>query len=190
MDFDHKFRSPSKKKKTKKMSAIDKDDQDLLGNYAIQSMMGSASEKEAHEERIQSLFGDNSRQLQEMEQLSITELARYTSKDKLPAEVEKQLLEGLNSEGWGVSNASEAFERIDQDGVVVKEITVNATGECFTHIEFYMGDTEVGYIYSKGTLCRVAVVSDQDIYPEEPITSEPSSQMDTADRVHLNRKRG
>jgi hypothetical protein len=142
---------------------------------------------------ISELFGSNTQQLSESEHLTIAELGSYTDAEQLPSLVAQQLVDGFQYEGWDVSTAADALAMIDADGVTVKQITVDATGTLYTHLEFYMGDTEVGYIYEEGALRRVAVVSDQDIYPEEEL--EPGrmdlgseQEMDPADRAHMNRR--
>jgi hypothetical protein len=139
-----------------------------------------------------SLFGDNSRELAEAKHLSITELGSYPTAQTLPAAVEKQLLDGLRSEGWEFANLAEAYEMIDADGVTLKQITVKETGDSYTHLEFYMGDTEVGYIYESGTMRQIAVISDQDIYMKAELKphrlASPGPEMDPADRAHMNRK--
>jgi hypothetical protein len=111
------------------------------------------------------LLGEDTLQMAASPHLSIQETGRFEGPGALPALHQEQLLSGLNAEGWGVSSIAEAFEMIDEGEVVVQTITVNETGQVFTHLELYMGDTEVGYIYDAGTMNRVAIVSDQEIMP-------------------------
>ncbi len=137
-------------------------------------------------------FGDNTRELAENKQLSITELGSYPTAQTLPAAVEQQLLEGLRSEGWDFADLTEAYEMIDADGVTVKQITMKESGDSYTHLEFYMGDTEVGYIYEAGTTRQVAIVSDQDIFMKAELKpnrlASPAPALDPADRAHMNRR--
>jgi len=192
MEYDKRLKAQVQSPKSKKSKAdiIEQDEHAMMGNSWMIKMLNNQSTEDA-EESIASLFGETTGQMAEAEHLTIRETGRFSSADSMPANVKQQLLNGFRFEGWDVSTAQEALDMIDSDGVAIKEIKVNGTSQCFTHLEFYMGDTEVGYIYRAGTLQRVAVVSDQDIHSSE--TLEPnrlaiSSPMDSADRVHMNRK--
>ncbi len=112
---------------------------------------------------IVGLLGEDTIQMAASPHLSIKEAGRFQGPGSLPALHQTQLIEGLNAEGWGVSTIGEAFDMIDEGEVVVQTITVKETGQVFTHLKRYMGDTEVGYIYEAGAMSRVAIVSDQEI---------------------------
>ena len=114
---------------------------------------------------IIALLGEDTLQMAASPHLSIQEIGRFNGPGALPAVHQEQLLAGLNAEGWGLSTIAEAFDMIDEGEVVVQSITVNETGQVFTHLKLYMGDTEVGYIYDAGGMNRVAIVSDQEIVP-------------------------
>ena len=114
---------------------------------------------------IVDVLGEDTQQMAASPHLSIQETGRFEGPGALPALHQEQLLAGLNAEGWGLSTIAEAFDMIDEGEVAVQAITVKDTGQIFTHLELYMGDTEVGYIYDVGTMNRVAIVSDQEIMP-------------------------
>ena len=151
---------------------------------------------EMDEAAVLALFGSDSRQLEVVEHLTVVEQGSFMTADELPSVVAEQLVEGFQFDGWDVRSAEEAMAMIDPDGVTVKQITVDATGECFTHLEFYMGDTEVGYIYAEGASELTAVVSDQDILSVASLdlhrfagqgegTIPAAPEMDSADRALL-----
>jgi hypothetical protein len=113
---------------------------------------------------IVELLGADTLQMAAAAHLVIQETGCFQGADALPALHQEQLLAGLNSEGWGIATIKEAFEMIDEAQVIVQTITAKETGQVFTHLKLYMGDTEVGYIYEDG-MNRVASVSDQEIVP-------------------------
>ena len=57
----------------------------------------------------------------------------------------------------------DAFSIIDQDGLRIYEFGDAVGQPQWTWYRFYMGDTEIGYIFKKGTLRLDALVGDGDI---------------------------
>ena len=77
-----------------------------------------------------------------------------------------QLVAGLQEEGWADGGGvAELFsENVDSEGIYVNSITLLASGETFDWLEFFMGDTEVGYFFKAGTTDLVGCVGDGEIY--------------------------
>ncbi len=62
-----------------------------------------------------------------------------------------------------VSTLADVWEYVDYDGVFEHGV-VEPGGDRFTWVRWYVGDTEVGYIYFEGTLQLAAIVGDGDIH--------------------------
>ena len=60
---------------------------------------------------------------------------------------------------------------------------INATGDIYTHLEFYMGDTEGGYIYAGNSMTITAVViptmKATGIMPRSRNSPSPSARLRT-----------
>jgi hypothetical protein len=109
-------------------------------------------------------FGQNTSQLLAAPHLTVTDVANYLEPGQVPALVADQMLDGVAYEGWAsVSTIGELWDYVDADGVYLKRIVLETSGEAFDWIRWYAGDTEVGYIYTEGSMQRVAMVGDQDI---------------------------
>ena len=109
------------------------------------------------------LFGMTSRQLLTREPLYVVLGPRHLDAVSLNALQQSQLIFGFECEGiFRPATAADALQMTD-DGVQVLEIKRVNPIEYFTWFRFYMGDTEVGYIFRRGTLELVALVSDQDV---------------------------
>ena len=82
----------------------------------------------------------------------------------MPQLLGEQMLEGMKAERWAnVETVADIFEYVDSDGVYDNSVRLLTTGERYTWIQWYSGDTEVGYIFAQGTLDLVAMVGDGDI---------------------------
>lgn len=110
-------------------------------------------------------FGQNSRDLMQAPHLDIELVANPREPGDVPALVADQMLAGVQGEGWAdVDTLAELWDYVDDDGVYIRTVILETTGERFDWIRWYAGDTEVGYLYTAGSLQQVAIVSDQDIY--------------------------
>jgi hypothetical protein len=110
-------------------------------------------------------FGWQSNHIEAAPHLTTDVVEQYEAPEAVPAVTATQLMYGLDHDGWtDARNVDEAFKTIDSDGIYLNRIEMPATGEAFDHLEFYSGDTEVGYIFRAGTTQLVGLVSDGDIY--------------------------
>ncbi len=143
------------------------------------------------------LFGETSRVLMNDERLQVTPGIRHQNVGTMGPLEQAQLVLGFGCEGlFSPDTAQEALEMTD-DGVQSLLIRrVNPTAY-FTWYRFYMGDTEVGYIFRQGSLDLVAMVSDQDMHRcIEPMGDRPpmncgqlSECLDTCEQVDLECRR-
>ena len=109
------------------------------------------------------VFGQTSQALRRSGAVEIREVATHTTDATMDELTGRQLVYGYQCEGiFAPASPAEAVALTD-DGVYILEITVRASGERYTWLRLYMGDTEVGYIYQQGTLTLSARVSDQEI---------------------------
>jgi len=109
------------------------------------------------------IFGVTSQEMASKPTLSIVFERRYNTGELQDGTLHaQQLIAGLQRDGWTVNDAASAIAMTD-DGVRVYNITHQSSGDRYTHLRLYMGDTEVGYLYHEGTTTMVAYVSDQDI---------------------------
>ena len=110
------------------------------------------------------LFGSTSRSLIESQSLQVTSESRHTEADTMSSLHRDQLVFGFACEGiFAPQTAEEAFTLIDVEGVHIYRIQRPNSDLSYTWHRFYMGDTEVGYLFRHGTLQSVAQVSDQGI---------------------------
>ena len=116
------------------------------------------------EAQTQCLFGLNSRSLIDDPRLQVTSEFIHTEEMGMTPLEQEQLIFGFQCEGTFMPmTVEEAFALIDRDGVRVYRIRGVNPDRLYTWFRFYMGDTEVGYIFRQGSLELVAQVSDQDI---------------------------
>jgi hypothetical protein len=111
-------------------------------------------------------FGETTHDLRDAPHLLVESRGQGSTAAHLSGTAAAQLLAGLAVEGWESDADIEAvFERhVDEEGVYMNAITLLATGEQFDWLEFFMGDTEVGYIFRTGTTELVGCVGDGEIY--------------------------
>ena len=111
------------------------------------------------------LFGRTTRILESQPFLSVTLEARHRTMETVSALEGEQLLFGfLCDEIFSPDSPEAAFDLLDMDGLRIFRVIHTETDDVYTWLKFYMGDTEVGYIYAESTMTMVAIVSDQDIY--------------------------
>jgi len=111
------------------------------------------------------LFGWLSRDIEAAPHLESQLVAQYTSAATTPALLGAQMVQGVRDEGWAdVATVQDVFEYVDDDGVYEYSIVHASTGEHFTWLKWYAGDTEVGYIFRQGTLNQLAIIGDGDIH--------------------------
>ena len=111
-------------------------------------------------------FGLTTRDLRDAPHLLVQCAGHFVDAPSLPGRVAAQLVAGLEEEGWadGGGVADLFAENVDEEGIYVNSITLLATGETFDWLEFFMGDTEVGYLFRGGTTELVGCVGDGEIY--------------------------
>ncbi len=110
------------------------------------------------------LFGETSSQLRESDHLEVGVLQQYEAVADVPDLIGQQMVQGVQDEGWAdVSTLADVWEYVDYDGVFEHGV-VEPGGDRFTWVRWYVGDTEVGYIYFEGTLQLAAIVGDGDIH--------------------------
>ena len=119
----------------------------------------------SREEVDMCLFGRTSRILESQPFLSVTLEARHRTFEALSALEGEQLLFGfLCDDIFSPDSPEAAFNLLDMDGLRIFRVVHTETDTAYTWLKFYMGDTEVGYLYAESTMTMVAIVSDQDIY--------------------------
>jgi|GEM_PF-4384118 len=111
-------------------------------------------------------FGETTRDLRDAPHLMVESCGHCPTAADLSGVSAAQLLAGLRVEGWAEDDDVEGvFEQhIDSEGVYLNEVTLLATGERFDWLEFFMGDTEVGYLFREGTTQLVGCIGDGEIY--------------------------
>ncbi len=110
-------------------------------------------------------FGTTTRDLQDADHLTRSEVGNYRALSEVPSLVLEQMWAGVQSEDWGwFDEPVELFEAIDDDGVYETDLRDLVTGADYTWLRWYMGDTEVGYVFAAGGLEPIAKVGDGDIY--------------------------
>jgi hypothetical protein len=134
---------------------------------AVECGPGSGSSASTPDQAIYGdcLFGWLSQHLKNAPHLMVTETGRFASAAAVPPLLGQQLVQGIELDGWapGVSTLEQVFNYIDPDGLYVNSVLDALTGDRYTWVKFYAGDTEVGYLYPVGSLDLVAVVSDGDV---------------------------
>ena len=110
------------------------------------------------------LFGWTSSDMEAAPHLEIVQTAQYLEASLVPPLVAQQLVQGIQQDGWAsVSTIDDIFEFVDPDGVYVRSVLDLMSGDRFTWLRFFAGDTEVGYIFHEGGLEQAALVSDGDV---------------------------
>lgn len=111
------------------------------------------------------IFGGTTRDLTDAEHLTLTEVGNYRELGELPTLVGEQMWAGVQSEDWGwFADLAELFDAVDSDGVYETNVRDGVSGADYTWLRWYMGDTEVGYVFDVGSLAPVAKIGDGDIY--------------------------
>ena len=109
-------------------------------------------------------FGGTTNDLQSAPHLRIDLDGQYESADAVPDLLGLQMLEGLKADPWAeVETVADLFEYIDEDGVYEHNVRLLTDGRRYTWVQWYSGDTEVGYLFDEGTLDLVGYVGDGDI---------------------------
>ena len=110
------------------------------------------------------IFGGTSLQLVEQSGLMPMLTARHYDPSTMSGLEQSAWVFGFACEGiFTPVSAEEAFSIIDQDGLRIYEFGDTSNPSQWAWYRFYMGDTEIGYIFRKGTLSLDALVSDGDI---------------------------
>jgi hypothetical protein len=108
-------------------------------------------------------FGITSRQLRQSNTLEVTEGPTHTTADTMDELTGRQLVYGFGCEDIFMPDTPALAVEMTDDGVTVSRVVILSTSQAFTWLRFYMGDTEVGYIFAEGTLTLTARISDQDV---------------------------
>ena len=109
-------------------------------------------------------FGGTTNDLRNASHLRVDLDGQYESADAVPDRLGEQMLEGLKADPWAeVETVADLFEYIDDDGVYEHNVRLLTNGRRYTWIQWYSGDTEVGYLFNEGTLDLVGYVGDGDI---------------------------
>ena len=87
----------------------------------------------------------------------------YTNADDVTPLQQSRLVFGFQCEGVFMPNTAEAALDLTDDGLRVIRLNYEPRNESFEWYRFYMGDTEVGFIFSENDGQLVALVGDQDI---------------------------
>jgi hypothetical protein len=111
-------------------------------------------------------FGQTTRDLRDAPHLLVESRGHSITASDLPKISAAQLRYGLAAEGWMAEDSLESVftSQIDAEGVYLNSISMPSTGESFDWIEFFMGDTEVGYIFRSETTSLVGCIGDGEIY--------------------------
>ena len=110
------------------------------------------------------LFGLDTRRLLENSAFTIELVARYFESASLSALERRAFVQGFECGGlFNPADADEAFGLIDMDGLRRYRVLHQQSEQSFDWYKFYMGDTEVGYLYMDASLSMVGIVSDGDI---------------------------
>ena len=111
-------------------------------------------------------FGTTTHDLRDAPHLLVQTSGHSPTAADLPGITAAQLMTGLRLEGWAEDDDIEGvFEQhIDEEGVYHNEVSLLSTGEQFDWLEFFMGDTEVGYLFRAGSTELVGCIGDGEIY--------------------------
>jgi len=116
---------------------------------------------------ITAVLGGTSGELAAATHLQVSTLLQVETGTALDGLRGQQLLAGLVHEGWASADATAAealASHVDEGGVEFLSVTDSLSGATFDWLRFYMGDTEVGYLYAAGQTELLGLVSDGDIY--------------------------
>ncbi len=109
-------------------------------------------------------FGWTTNDLRGAPHLRVDRDGQYESADAVPDLLGLQMLEGLKADPWAeVETVADIFEYIDEGGAYEHNVRLLTDGRRFTWVQWYSGDTEVGYLFNEGTLNLVGYVGDGDI---------------------------
>ena len=109
------------------------------------------------------VFGLNTRALMSDVNFQWLSSTVYTNAEGLTPLQQRRLVFGFQCEGVFMPNTAEAALDLTDDGLRITRLNYNPENEPFEWYRFYMGDTEVGFIFSEIDGQLVALVGDQDI---------------------------
>ena len=110
------------------------------------------------------LFGLDTRRLLENSAFTIELLDRHFEPTSLSILERLAFVQGFECGGlFNPLDAEEAFSLIDSGGLRRYRVAHRSSQQSFDWYKFYMGDTEVGYLYTEVSLSMVAIISDGDI---------------------------
>jgi len=127
----------------------------FVGGWSLSVISSVANSPEPFDETTQSLY-DNTL-------YDISESVEYYDISDIPTSIHEQLVVGFQAEGINVDNADQILPQLDDHSVYVSEIVSHTRPYTYSWLSFYMGDTEVGYIFRTDSLLLAAIVSDGDI---------------------------
>ena len=127
---------------------------DCLSNWSCRARRRTAN---------QCIFGVTSNEMAMLSSLQISPVGSYVAGQLVATDLAaRQLMESFRREMISVSNVDEALNYTD-DGLDLFTIVHTASGNRFTHLKFYLGDTEVGYLFLEGGIKLRAFISDGDV---------------------------
>ena len=109
------------------------------------------------------IFGLNTRALSSDANFQSLSTTLYTNADELTPLQQRRLVFGFQCDGVFMPNTAEAALELTDDGLRIIRLNYEPGNEPFEWYRFYMGDTEVGFIFSEIDGQLVALVGDQDI---------------------------
>ena len=109
------------------------------------------------------LFGETTRILENDENLEVSTLLVLNRENVNAQPHERPILRGFACDGiFFPMTLRDAIDLTD-DGIQVKQIVHTASSRRFIWYRFYMGDTEVGFIFDEREQIS-AIIGDQDIH--------------------------
>ena len=109
------------------------------------------------------IFGLNTRALSSDANFQSLSTTLYTNADELTLLQQRRLVFGFQCEGVFMPDTAESALELTDDGLRIIRLNYEPENEFFEWYRFYMGDTEVGFIFSEIDGQLVALVGDQDI---------------------------
>jgi|GEM_PF-7110304 len=111
------------------------------------------------------LFGETTNQLEAAPHLATALDGQIEDRDSAPTLMRAQMVAAMQRDGWSdATTFDEVWDYIDDDGVYGHTIIDERDGRRFTWLQWYSGDTEVGYVFRHGEADYVAAVGDGDLY--------------------------
>lgn len=92
---------------------------------------------------------------------------KYTSPAGITGDLAKQILIAVDQASYEPKDLAEAFDSVDQNEVVVRELTDPRTKQKYTAIDYGAGDNTYGAIFKKGETTPLFGIHDGDLMAPE-----------------------